>query len=855
MSVKKKTKAIILAAVCVLIVAAIALSAVLIYRSTPQFALNEAGKYIDMGDYKSAIIALEEALIKFPDNADIRLALSEAYELSGDIENALRVLEESSENSESNISERLNKLRDNYINISNDDDIAVLSEDRLKNAVNDEPDNPEYRLSLTEKYIKSGNTEAARTTLEQAADDFPDDHRFIIRLAEMIRDTESPQAAEEYLQEIVDGSERASEDTTLALAEMYLLDDKINEAFETVQLIENEDSGSSDELIEKIYISYADNIYAGSIEITEDNSEQVTKRIEKIISDYPNNAEGYLALAKIYDVKKDVNAEYELLVNVPSSVNDDRIAQELGYYNATSEEIKSMLYEYLNNGAELNRKILRNVTRLDIYGSDYIMVSCGDNDNAERPTIKEADGYKFIDTDGIKHDYGNLRTLGFTRYMPELSSLTVCYNKISDLSALEGKNTLTYLNLSYNSTRDISPLSGLASLEELYLGYNIGTENMELSNLSDVTTLKKLSIKGVRGFKSLKSIEALPVLECLNLSDTKFSDTKLLSGFVGLKELYLYNTKVTDVTGLATLTNLEVLNLSNASDGMSKISDISSLSNLKKLKKLYLAYAKINDTSVLANFKELEYLSIYTVLYTPFSFKTIQDMNKLKHLVVRSASFDDFSAISNLTELTHLDLQLTHLREDDLSPLSNLKKLEYLDLSHDGVYNISFLSGLTELKYLYLNNCNAHSGFDYISDITPIAGLVNLEELEISYARIKTFADLSRLTKLKRLVLQDSIKVETDLSFLSGLTSLTHLDLGYAVSLYHGFITDISTLSNLTDLEYLDLEFNSITDPTPLYALKKLKTLEISRNYLEDSAVSSLRDALPECEVKSRYQN
>ena len=94
MAVKKKTKAIILAAVCVLIVAAIALSAVLIYRSTPQFALNEAGKYIDMGDYKSAIIALEEALIKFPDNSDIRLALSEAYELSGDIENALRVLTE-----------------------------------------------------------------------------------------------------------------------------------------------------------------------------------------------------------------------------------------------------------------------------------------------------------------------------------------------------------------------------------------------------------------------------------------------------------------------------------------------------------------------------------------------------------------------------------------------------------------------------------------------------------------------------------------------------------------------------------------------------------------------------------------
>ena len=849
MAVKKKTKAIILAAVCVLIVAAIALSAVLIYRSTPQFALNEAGKYLDMGDYKSAIIALEEALIKFPNNADIRLALSEAYELDGDIENALRVLEEAPETNESDISERLKKLRDIYINTSNDDNIAALSEERLNNAVNDEPNNSEYRLSLAEKYIKSGNTEVARTTLEQAADDFPDDHRFNIKLAEVIKDTEGSQAAEDYLREVVDSTANASEDIILALADMYLLDDKINEAFDTVQLIENEDNGSSGELIEKIYISYADNIYAGNIEVTEDNSEQVTKRIEKIISDYPDNAEGYLALAKIYDIQKDVNAEYELLANLPTTVNDERVAQELGYYNASSEEIESMLYEYLNNGAELNRKILRNVTRLDIYGSDYIMVSCGDNDDAERPTIKEADRYKFIDADGIKHDYGNLRTLGFTRYMPKLSSLTVCYNLISDLSALKGKDTLTYLNLAYNSTRDISPLSGLASLEELYLTYNIGTENIELSNLSDVTTLKKLSIKGASGFKNLKSIEALPVLEYLNLSDTKFSDTKLLSGFSGLKELYIYDTEVTDIKGLAALTGLEVLSI-----GGDNIKDISALSNLRKLKTLNLDKSKITDISALSNFTEMENLSLHTQLGTVFDFNVISGMRNLKYLKIKSAYIYDLSAISSLSELEYLELK--YVQTTDASPLSSLKKLEYLNLSESYIYDLSFLRGLHTLKSLYMNQCVYLHGYGkYIENITPISVLTNLEVLEISYARIKDFSPLSNLKKLKRLVLQDSIKAETDLSFLSGLTSLTHLDLGYAVSLYHGFITDISSLSGLTNLEYLDLEFNSITDPAPLYTLKKLKTLEISRNYLEESAVSSLSDALPECEVKSRYQN
>ena len=847
MAVGKKTKVIILAAVCALTAAAIALSAVLIYRSTPQFALNEAAKYIDMGDHKSAIIALEEALIKFPDNADIRLALSEEYELDGDIGNALRVLEEAPETDRPEISRKLKELRDIYISSSGDDNIAALSEDRLKNAVSDEPDNPEYRLALALKYAESGNAEAARNILEQAADDFPDDHRFIIRLAETIRDTESPQAAEDYLRGVAAGSENASEEIILALAEMYLLDDKISEAFDTVELIENEDNGSSDELVGKINISYADNIYTGNIEVTEDNSEQITERIEKIIADYPDNAEGYLALAKIYDLKKDVNAEYELLANVPATVNDDRIAQELGCYSASSEEIQSMLYEYLNNGAELNRKILRNITRLDIYGSDYIMVSCGDNDDAGRPSIKEADRYNFIDEDGKKHDYGKLRTLGFTRYMPELSSLTVCYNTISDLSALKGKDTLTYLNLAYNSTKDISPLSGLSSLEELYLGYNIGTENMELSDLSDVTALKKLSLKGVSGFKGLKSIEALPALEYLNLSYTKFSDTELLSGFAGLKELYIYDTEVTDIKGLASLTELEVLSISG-----DKIKDISALGALRNLKTLDLDKSKITDISVLSNFTEMEKLSLNTQLGTEFDLNVISGMRGLKYLKIRSAYIYDLSAIASLPELEHLELK--YVRTTDASPLSALKKLEYLDLEDSYIYDISFIKGLTEMKELYMNNCvslKLGDGYDeHISDLSPLSELRELEILEISYARIKDLSPLSNLKKLKRLVLQDSVKAETDLAFLSGLTGLTYLDLGYAVSLYHGFITDISELSGLTDLEYLDLEFNSITDPTPLYALQSLKTLKIQRNYLDDNALAALKEALPNCNVR-----
>ena len=170
MAIKKKTKAIILAAVCLLIIAAIALSAVLIYRSTPQFALNEAGKYIDMGDYKSAIIALEEALIKFPDNADIRLALSEAYELGGDIENAFNVLDDYIDRDNTPESRRLEiemRIEDLYEQMSQNADITqpnANEQDEYTMSENINNDEGENAISLSDVSITE--TEEMHSVIE-----------------------------------------------------------------------------------------------------------------------------------------------------------------------------------------------------------------------------------------------------------------------------------------------------------------------------------------------------------------------------------------------------------------------------------------------------------------------------------------------------------------------------------------------------------------------------------------------------------------------------------------------------------------------------------------------------------------
>lgn len=106
-----------------------------------------------------------------------------------------------------------------------------------------------------------------------------------------------------------------------------------------------------------------------------------------------------------------------------------------------------------------------------------------------------------------------------------------------------------------------------------------------------------------------------------------------------------------------------------------------------------------------------------------------------------------------------------------------------------------------------------------ISDISPLANLVELEGLWIWGNR---FGDLTPL---------------------SGLTKLTGLwTAGREIS-------DISPISNLTNLEYLHLPWASITDISPLYRLTNLKELHLQNNPLTYRVVNELRKALPNCEI------
>ena len=187
---------------------------------------------------------------------------------------------------------------------------------------------------------------------------------------------------------------------------------------------------------------------------------------------------------------------------------------------------------------------------------------------------------------------------------------------------------------------------------------------------------------------------------------------------------------------------------------------------------------------------------------------TTADMARLIHLTARNANISNLTGLEAATNLKSLWFDGEEVTPgtwgnsnsvSDLLPLAGLTQLEELDLWVNSVSDISPLAGLTNLTHLGLVGNN-------ISDISVLAGLTNLTGLWVDDNPISDFSPLAGLTQLTRLGL-DSTSI-SDLSPLTGLTSLTWMRAGW------NNITDISPLVANTELgsgDEVDIRGNSLS--------------------------------------------
>ncbi|MDQ8209593.1 hypothetical protein QEH52_18865 [Coraliomargarita sp. SDUM461003] len=462
------------------------------------------------------------------------------------------------------------------------------------------------------------------------------------------------------------------------------------------------------------------------------------------------------------------------------------------------------------------------------------------------------------------NDLGYVRTLSATRddlrpiagltgiqYLLELEEVNLPDQAISDLSPLSEVPTLTKLDLSnsdlaqwpINRVSDLSPLASSLLLNNLNIE---NTDVLDLDPLLDLPSLSSLLIDGtfaadliMRGAsESPRAMRAQEIAQQFSLAPTsseredwwRVFDPALgsaLAAEVGWGEGALSLNAIEGLTslsaaeqGIVSLRNIDLayrfddLNLSS-----NPLEDLSPLAGLLQLQDLNLAYCSLFRGSRF----DAEPLA---------SIRSLQDLDLSHNYLL------DIEALLALPLLQDVNLSSTYVSDDSENPAYWIYKV----LRAREVDVTLGESPLGDYSFLF-EPALAAAIREQVGDGVGWSQLQqNLTDLDASGRGIQSLRGLELCTNLESLSLDDNLIA--DLSPLSELTKLTHLDLGVDVDAYPegNPFKDLSPLANLWSLESLNLQGCGATDFSLLGSLPSLASVNVEDTLLQsgDSIVARL---------------
>lgn len=215
-----------------------------------------------------------------------------------------------------------------------------------------------------------------------------------------------------------------------------------------------------------------------------------------------------------------------------------------------------------------------------------------------------------------------------------------------------------------------------------------------------------------------------------------------------------------------------------------------------------------------------------------FSLEGLRLMSNLKSLVIdfsiwSDSKIEDFTPISELLQLKQLYFSYDTEEALDLSFLAEIQTITELYLPNCKIKDIEFLKRMPQLERLSLYETP-------VEDLTVLENLPKLVELALSGNKeAKHIEVVGKLFQIEELGLQNC-GLE-DIQFLSNLTKLREINLNY------NLITDLTPLSSLLKLERLGAAANKIRDIQYLAGLSNLYDLSLDQNQIQDlSALANL---------------
>jgi len=476
--------------------------------------------------------------------------------------------------------------------------------------------------------------------------------------------------------------------------------------------------------------------------------------------------------------------------------------------------------------------------------------------------------------------------------------LTGATIKKSKFESLKNNTNLTHLSLTNTViTDDIgNPLTAMTT----------PTLNEEINNiLSTCVNLKYLTLNGQNNLNTIDFVDNGKCTNLIEL-DLRGTNVTVLSKLndsaLKLRTLRLSNTSVDLTTIQPTINRFkprESIRVSNGNsleviyseealsywyDGQqagyglvctdfSLYKQLENCFDITRLYWQYQIYSKIDKNLFidLSNCTKLE--TIYSWGYgykriLPTSIKNITIYYGIPPIITEGANIDKFQ-LRNYNSYIGLTITDWENMFDSLKKCSSIdtlsvypgnertanfteifKRCEGLSVKHlelegpDSSWSNSTITNLNGLRYIANDLISLSCRWNNkLTDISELAYLTSLEELNLSYTGIK---DISSISSLINLISLDLTKNNVaDISSLRNLTKLKTLKLG------NNNVNDIEPLSNMNELEILYINNNNLYDSSydsngnPYYTLTifsdlnqkqngKLKELYLSGNSIDD---------------------
>lgn len=187
--------------------------------------------------------------------------------------------------------------------------------------------------------------------------------------------------------------------------------------------------------------------------------------------------------------------------------------------------------------------------------------------------------------------------------LPNLAIVDLSHNKIRQLPVFRSAHALKRMDLNYNLLESLAWLTTqhFPQLDSLSIAHN---NISDLSGLELIVDLKEFNVRGNR-LTDLQSVSNLRALFMLDAGENHLGDLGDIGALVELRRLFLDGNNFSSVDGIAPLHNLEELNLENNTLG-----SIAPISQLERLQRLNLDQSGITSLTDILGLGDLELLRV-----------------------------------------------------------------------------------------------------------------------------------------------------------------------------------------------------------------------------------------------------